>query len=119
MPIQQILRVSNDYFTDGNRRVVFGDHCFPLGGNLAGEARGYTYTCPHCGEQWGKLFLGKTGQWVNVTWSCQHHGNPANIGGSFLKPLLWWDRQFSLENASIDFLLHEALVKAAQILKGS
>lgn len=43
------------------------------------------YFCKTCGHVWGRVTLG-TGGWHAVSIPCSSHG-----GGSYLKPLIWWD----------------------------
>ena len=63
----------------------------PLGGVLAGDVKGFCYTCTTCGEQWARMELSSRGYYINTSLPCPDHGNAFSRGGSILKPLVWWD----------------------------
>ena len=106
------------------RQFLYLSAAHPLGGDYGGVYAGNVYTCPTCGDTWGKLVLSNLGHWRILSWPCAAHGNSAQVGGSFLKTLVWWgDKTEStpaktLERCSLDFLRHEAEIRITQLLKG-
>jgi len=58
---------------------------------------GIAYFCASCGEVWGRVDLGKL-DWMAAAIPCGECGKPDYkwgnhlCPGSFLKPLIWWDR---------------------------
>lgn len=105
-----------------------GDH---NGKHFLGKLEGYSYVCPSCGELWGKLLIGPAGGgFMVLTARCEEHGTRYSLGGTLITPLLYWGdeptgnpraSQLSLEKAlarsSIEFLRHEALIRAEALLK--
>jgi len=96
-----------------HRTMVFRGEENPLGGLLLGDTKGYRYFCGSCGEVWGAVELAPSGRYHCVTWPCENHGNAYNRGGSFLKPLIWWDTasggclEKTLAHLSEPALVHE------------
>lgn len=115
---------------EGNRRLVFRDQIFDFGTPLlrGGVApfKGYRHVCSTCGELWGAVEVSTGGSYLVLTLPCEKHGTPFAVGGSFLKPLLWWGWPDSRHRAPARLfeslpervMLHECLMKANQVLKG-
>lgn len=96
------------------RTVLLRGQTIPLGGDLSGDFKGYTYTCPACGEQWAKLVLGKAGHFIQLSLPCEQHG-----GGSILKPLIWWEYLTlgkTLDSLERPVLVYECLIAIERIL---
>jgi len=96
-----------------------------------GEFRGFGllagigYFCPACGELWGKLVFQErreTGRHMVSCSPCELHGDRFSPGGSFYKPLLWWEfdsNEKLLEQRLPERLaLHEALMVIQHAEKG-
>ena len=93
------------------------------GYSLGNHAAGYTYTCPRCGEQWGKLVMEGSGCWLTSSHPCEDHGSPLGRGGSVLHRVRWGnytnpDTWRIIETLPLGLLRHECLMLANQILKG-
>lgn len=113
------------------RHLVYRSPPNPSGDHFRGNLEGYSYVCPTCGELWGKLIIGAPGRgFMVITARCEEHGTRYSLGGTLISPLLYWGdepagnprvSQLFLEKAltrgSIEFLRHEALIRAEALTK--
>lgn len=105
--------------------MVFGHEAFADGG--ISDARGFTFTCPTCGDQWGRILAsplvsGKYKQWHNITWPCLTHTERHRRGGSFFKCLTWFiylDPRITLQRLRGAILLHEVIAIINQLEKAA
>lgn len=95
-----------------NRSFFLRDVLIAVGGvKSPGYNPSLAYFCKTCGHIWGRVTLG-SGGWHAVSIPCSSHG-----GGSYLKPLLWWDypngRDLSSQLRTLPepVLRHEAKVR--------
>lgn len=93
--------------------------------SLGSSARGYAFTCPHCGEQWGKLEMDGVGLcWIVASHPCENHSSNLGRGGSVLHRVRWGNYQQpdtwkNVEKLPDGLLRHESLMLAREILKGT
>ena len=87
------------------------------------KPKGWKFFCKTCGEIWGTVSGVEKTDWFCVAQPCPEHGTKFSPGGSFLRPLIWWD-EFngnSLEKQLNSFdekvLRHEALMAAEWVLE--
>jgi hypothetical protein len=104
-------------------KLVLRSSIIDLGGySLGSSARGYAFTCPHCGEQWGKLEMDGVGLcWIVASHPCENHGGNLGLGGSVLHRVRWGnytnpDTWKNVEKLPDGLLRHECLMLAQQIL---
>jgi len=82
---------------------------------------GWKYFCQTCGTIWGAIH-GLEFDYHCVSVKCSKHGTSYYPGGSFLRPLAWWDerngRTLEAQLNSFDEILlrHEALIWARWII---
>ena len=89
-----------------------------------GEGRfGWKMFCRTCGETWGTILGLEKHEWVSVSTPCPKHGTGHYTGGSFLRPLVWWDDkngnslEKQLDSLDEELLRHEGLMAAEKVLK--
>ncbi len=95
-----------------NRGFFLRDALIAVGGAASpGYNPSLAYFCRRCGEVWGRVTLG-SGGWNSVYIPCSTHG-----GGSYIKPLIWWDhpngRDLSSQLRTLPepILRHEAKIR--------
>lgn len=106
--------------------MVFRGAETPLGSFSGfGTLTGIGYFCPVCGELWGKLVFQErreTGRYMVSSRPCELHGNRFSPGGSFYKPLLWWEfdsnEKLLHQRLPIELALHEAMMIINHAEKG-
>jgi hypothetical protein len=102
------------------RRFFLGDTELAACG-LGNGAGGWKCFCQTCGTIWGTVSGVEKAGWFSVSIPCEKHGTAFTCGGSFLKPLKWWDRfngtslEAQLSNADESLLRHEGLIAALWI----
>ena len=104
-------------------KLVLRSETIDLGSySLGSSARGYAFTCPHCGDQWGRLEMGGLGFcWIVASHPFENHSSNLGRGGSVLHRVRWgnytnpntWKNVEALPDG---LLRHEALMLANEIL---
>lgn len=98
---------------------------FDNGRSSFARCKGFRYFCGICGSIWGKLDFTDSPirTYHSINLPCANHTSQWNRGGSFLKPILWWDTPGTLSNLLETLpdpvVRHEALMACLQILKAN
>lgn len=104
------------------RDFFLGDEKLTSCGVARNGPGGIAYFCQTCGEVWGKCRLGWS-SWLAANQPCGEHGNKQEVGGTYLRHLIWWDNangnhaDAQLKHASPELIRYEAQVRANWVEK--